>query len=295
MNPAACRQSAWRRQLYHTFFDSDSPRVRMFDKILIVAILLSVLTVTLESVQDIRRHHEQALHTLDWGLTLLFSVEYLLRLLSAPRPLRYARSFYGLVDLMAILPQYLALIFPQSRFLTSIRLLRLLRMFRVFKLTRYATVAHSLTLALRASRRKITVFLLVVMMLAVVLGSLMYVIEGEANGFTSIPVGIYWAIVTLTTVGFGDITPKTPLGQALASVVMVMGYGIIAVPTGIVSAEIVRTGATPLPAHPRQCPSCFCSSHDDDAHYCKQCGGPLPSPVPATDREPADKQKPCGN
>jgi voltage-gated potassium channel len=252
--------------------------VRLFDKILIVAILLSVLTVTLESVQSIRTHYEQPLQALDWGLTLLFSAEYLLRLVCAPRPLRYARSFYGVVDLMAILPQYLALFFPQSRFLTSVRLLRLLRMFRVFKLTRYTTAAHSLVIALRASQRKITVFLLAVLLLAVVLGTLMYVIEGEANGFTSIPVGIYWAIVTLTTVGFGDITPKTPLGQGLASLVMIMGYGIIAVPTGIVSAELVRAGSTPAATPSLRCPGCDSDLHDADARFCKHCGSPLPLP-----------------
>ncbi|BEV70580.1 MULTISPECIES: ion transporter [unclassified Paludibacterium] len=260
----------WRQKLYTLFFEPDSWRGRLFDQVLIIAILLSALTVTLESVQSIRRQYAGLLHGLDWGLTILFTIEYLLRLLCAPRPARYARSFFGIVDLLAILPQYIALFVPESRFLSSVRILRLLRMFRVFKLTRYLGVAQQLRDALQASRRKITVFLVVVMMMVMVLGSLMYVIEGEENGFTSIPVSIYWAIVTLTTVGFGDITPKTPLGQSLASLVMILGYGIIAVPTGIVSVEIGKARPSAL-----RCPDCGLDRHDQDARHCKRCGHKL--------------------
>ena len=212
--------SHWRRTLYIIIFEADTLRGKLFDLVLIGAILLSSLVVTLESVPSIRQTCAPVLHIIDWGLTLLFTLEYLLRLLCTPKPLNYARSFFGVIDLLAILPQFLALLLPQSRFLTAIRILRLLRIFRVLKLTRYLSVSSTLLDALRTSRRKITVFLLVVLMLSIVLGTLMYVIEGEENGFTSIPVSIYWAIVTLTTVGFGDITPKTPLGQGLASIVM---------------------------------------------------------------------------
>jgi voltage-gated potassium channel len=269
--------STWRRTLYIIIFEADTKLGKQFDMALIIAILLSALVVTLESVPKIRDHHAPILHALDWGFTFLFAIEYGLRLLCTPRPLNYARSFFGLIDLLAILPQFLALLLPQSRFLTAIRILRLLRIFRIFKLARYLSVSQMLVDALRASRRKITVFLLVVLMLAVVLGTLMYVIEGEENGFTSIPVSIYWAIVTLTTVGFGDITPKTPLGQALASMVMIMGYGIIAVPTGMVSTDIVMSRhAAAHRASTRRCPGCCSEGHDRDARYCKYCSEALP-------------------
>lgn len=272
-------RAAWRRKLQILFFEPDTRRGRLFDQTLIAAILLSVLTVTLESVPRIRQQHAGLLHAVDWGLTILFTIEYLLRLICSPKPLHYARSFFGIIDLLAILPQYVALFAPQSRFLSSVRVLRLLSMFRVFKLTRYLGVAQSLRDALRASQRKITVFLVVALILVMVLGSLMYVIEGEENGFTSIPVSIYWAIVTLTTVGFGDITPKTPLGQTLASMVMILGYGMIAVPTGIVSTEIAKRDAADRPGS--TCRACGRNEPDGDARYCKYCGRAL-----SADRRP---------
>jgi len=271
--------SHWRRTLYIIIFEADTLRGKLFDLVLIGAILLSSLVVTLESVPSIRQTCAPVLHIIDWGLTLLFTLEYLLRLLCTPKPLNYARSFFGVIDLLAILPQFLALLLPQSRFLTAIRILRLLRIFRVLKLTRYLSVSSTLLDALRTSRRKITVFLLVVLMLSIVLGTLMYVIEGEENGFTSIPVSIYWAIVTLTTVGFGDITPKTPLGQGLASIVMIMGYGILAVPTGIVGTEIVRSTESRHRSATRLCPVCCTEGHDWDAVYCKFCSAALPPPA----------------
>lgn len=274
--------SGWRRKLYIIIFEADTRSGRLFDLALIVSIVLSLLTVILESVASIRQQWGPQLKILDWLFTILFTLEYLLRLACVHKPLRYARSFFGVVDLLSILPLYLGLFIPESRFLADIRVLRLLRMFRILKLTRYMGEARELKRAMLASRRKIIVFLGTVVLLVIILGTLMYVIEGEANGFTSIPVGIYWAIVTLTTVGFGDITPKTPLGQALASLVMITGYGIIAVPTGIVTAEIARgASATPTDKQSatRLCPHCFSEGHDWDARFCKHCGGTLPRPA----------------
>ncbi|RMD00293.1 ion transporter [Aquitalea palustris] len=274
--------SGWRRKLYIIIFEADTRSGRLFDLALIVSIVLSLLTVILESVASIRQQWGPQLKVLDWLFTILFTLEYLLRLACVHKPLRYARSFFGVVDLLSILPLYLGLFIPESRFLADIRVLRLLRMFRILKLTRYMGEARELKRAMLASRRKIIVFLGTVVLLVIILGTLMYVIEGEANGFTSIPVGIYWAIVTLTTVGFGDITPKTPLGQALASLVMITGYGIIAVPTGIVTAEIARgASATPTDKQSatRLCPHCFSEGHDWDARFCKHCGGTLPRPA----------------
>lgn len=274
--------SGWRRKLYIIIFEADTRAGRLFDLTLIVTILLSLLTVVLESVASIRQHWATQLKIMDWCFTVLFTVEYLLRLVCIHKPWRYARSFFGVVDLLSVLPLYLGLFIPESRFLADIRVLRLLRMFRILKLTRYMGEAHELKRAMLASRRKIIVFLGTVIILVIILGTLMYVIEGEANGFTSIPVGIYWAIVTLTTVGFGDITPKTPLGQALASLVMITGYGIIAVPTGIVTAEIARAASSTSTADrsaTRLCPHCFSEGHDWDARFCKHCGGTLPRPA----------------
>jgi voltage-gated potassium channel len=273
--------SGWRRKLYIIIFEADTRSGRLFDLALIATILLSLMTVVLESVASIRQSWGVQLKILDWLFTILFTAEYLLRLICIHKPLRYARSFFGMVDLLSILPLYLGLFIPESRFLADIRVLRLLRMFRILKLTRYMGEARELKRAMLASRRKILVFLVTVLVLVIILGTLMYVIEGEANGFTSIPIGIYWAIVTLTTVGFGDITPKTPLGQALASMVMITGYGIIAVPTGIVTAEIARHTTTTLAedqSATRLCPHCFTEGHDRDARFCKHCGGTLPRP-----------------
>jgi len=266
----------WRRKVYIVIFEADTRAGRAFDIGLLIAVLLSMLTVMLESVSSIRQSYGHLLGVLDWFFTILVTIEYALRLTCVHKPKRYATSFFGIIDLIAILPAYLALLFPEVRYLIDIRILRLLRMFRVLKLTRYLGEADELMQAMRSSRRKISVFLLTVLMLVVVLGTLMYVIEGEANGFTSIPTSIYWAIVTLTTVGFGDITPKTPLGQSVASFVMIIGYGIIAVPTGIVTAELTQAYRKKDSHTSRLCPHCFTEGHDDDARYCKHCGGELP-------------------
>ncbi|MGC0151772.1 ion transporter [Chromobacterium vaccinii] len=273
--------SGWRRRLYIVIYEADTRAGRIFDMALTTAILISVACVMLESVASIRQRYGTLLTVLDWLFTVLFTVEYALRLICVHKPMRYVKSFFGVIDLLSVLPLYLGLLIPESRFLADVRILRLLRMFRILKLSRHLGEAAQLQKALLASRRKITVFLVTVVLLVIVLGTLMYVIEGPEHGFTSIPISIYWAIVTLTTVGFGDITPKTPMGQALASLVMITGYGIIAVPTGIVSAEIAR--AVPEPADNRSatrlCPHCFSEGHDWDARFCKHCGGQLPRPA----------------
>jgi voltage-gated potassium channel len=230
----------------------------------------SVVVVLLESVASVRARVGPTLRALEWGFTVLFTIEYILRLFSVGRPLRYARSVYGLIDLIAILPTYLSLILPGAHNLLVVRLLRLLRIFRVLKLAEYLRESRTLVQALRASSRKIFVFLLTVMTIVVVVGTLMYVIEGERHGFTSIPISIYWAVVTLTTVGYGDLAPATTVGRALAVLLMLTGYGIIAVPTGIVTVELTRASLHPIST--QACPACGAGGHEHDAVYCRRCG-----------------------
>lgn len=263
-----------RARLHEIIFEADTRAGRVFDLTLIWLILLSVATVLLESIRSVRAQHGELLHALEWLFTLLFTVEYLLRLVSVRRPWRYATSFFGIVDLLAIIPTYLSIFIPGSQYLLVIRILRLLRVFRLLKLSEYVTEADTLRLALRASRRKISVFLSAVILLVVIIGSLMYVVEGEEHGFTSIPLSIYWAIVTLTTVGYGDLSPRTPFGQILASVVMIIGYGIIAVPTGIVTVELAQA-ARQRKVTSQSCPVCSAEGHDPDALHCKYCGAHL--------------------
>lgn len=266
-------KSSWRSTLYKVIFEAETPAGKLFDLVLIWAIVLSVATVMLESVESVRIRYGIALFIAEWGFTILFTIEYILRLLSVQHPLRYARSFFGVVDLLAVVPTYLSVIFPGGQYLLTIRSLRLIRIFRVLKLTQYVGEARILLAALRASRQKISVFLLAVMTLVMTIGSMMYVIEGEENGFTDIPTSVYWAIVTLTTVGYGDVSPRTPLGQTLASLVMIMGYGIIAVPTGIVTVEISEAARKQI--SPQACAGCNAEGHDRDAKYCKYCGTQL--------------------
>jgi voltage-gated potassium channel len=263
----------WRDRLHTIIFESDTLGGKIFDVGLLIAIVLSVLVVMLDSVRSINARYGELLLALEWGFTLLFTVEYLLRLIAVRRPLAYVGSFYGVVDLIALVPTYLSLILPGTHYLLVVRVLRLLRMFRILRLTAYLDESTTLRRALWASRRKISVFLLTVCTINVIVGALIYVVEGPANGFTSIPLSIYWAVVTLTTVGYGDLAPQTPLGQALAVMVMLMGYGIIAVPTGIVTAELAR----PLraPQSTQACPSCGKEGHDADAQFCKRCGASL--------------------
>jgi voltage-gated potassium channel len=274
--PATERPATRRRaRLHEIIFEADTRAGRLFDLALIWLILLSVATVILESVRHVRQQYGPLLYALEWLFTLLFTVEYVLRLLSVRHPLRYATSFFGVVDLLAIIPTYLSIILPGSQYLLVIRILRLLRVFRLLKLSEYVTEADILRRALHASSRKISVFLSAVLLLVVIIGALMYVVEGEEHGFTSIPVSVYWAIVTLTTVGYGDISPRTPLGQILASVVMIIGYGIIAVPTGIVSVELAHAVRDQQKGSRQSCPECSAEGHDPDALYCKYCGATL--------------------
>ena len=263
-----------RGRLHQVIFESDTPAGRRFDLALIALVLLSVAAVSVETVRGLAPSTYAGLRAAEWALTLLFTLEYVLRLAAVRRPLAYATSFYGIVDLLAILPSYLSLLFPGAHALLVVRILRLLRVFRVLKLAHFLTEADVLGRALRASSRKIIVFLLTVSTLVVVIGALMYVVEGVDNGFTSIPVSMYWAVVTLTTVGYGDIAPQTPLGQTLASLVMILGYGIIAVPTGIVTAELTA-GARTSPVSGQACPSCGTEGHAADARFCRRCGTAL--------------------
>lgn len=266
--------TAWRARLHEVVFEADTAEGKAFDVALLVCIVASVLTVLLESVARVRIEHGRLLRALEWGFTLLFTVEYLLRLVCVGRPLQYARSFFGVVDLLAIVPTYLSVFFAGAQSLIVIRALRLLRIFRVLKLAHFVGEARMLRAAVHASLRKITVFLGVVVTIVLIVGSLMYLIEGEKSGFSSIPQGMYWAIVTLTTVGYGDIAPQTIPGRLLASVVMVLGYGIIAVPTGIVTVELAQ--ATSRGAISTQaCPQCAGEGHDLDARFCKHCGARL--------------------
>jgi voltage-gated potassium channel len=310
-----------RLELHRVIFGTDTPAGRAFDVALIALVLASLVVVSMETVRGLQPASYRALRALEWTLTILFTAEYLLRVAAVARPLSYAVSFFGLVDLLAILPTYISLLVPGAQVLLVVRGLRLLRVFRVLKLTRFLSEARTLGAALRASVRKIAVFLLVVLTLVMVVGSLMYVIEGAEHGFTSIPTSVYWAVVTLTTVGYGDISPATPLGRALAALVMIAGYGIIAVPTGIVTAELTQQprsdrdvrgapageaavdapaleaaaaaapgAAVPSAAVPSAaaagaggtCGGCGAGAHAPDARFCRCCGTVLrPAGAPA--------------
>ena len=264
----------WQTKIHEIIFEADTPTGKAFDILLMISIIISVFVVMLESISSVRDIYGRQLYLIEWVFTILFSFEYILRLMSVGRPIKYARSFFGVVDLLAVIPTYLGLLFPAGHYLMVIRILRVLRVFRILKLAHYLGEARQLVDALKSSRTKITIFIFTVMTIVVIVGSLMYIIEGEANGFTSIPRGIYWAIVTLTTVGYGDISPKTDLGQALASMVMIMGYAIIAVPTGIVTAEISQQTFRQK-VSTQACPECSLEGHDSNALCCKWCGAKL--------------------
>jgi voltage-gated potassium channel len=264
-----------RLRLYQVVFESETPAGRAFDKVLVLVIVLSVAVVIVDSVPAMQQRHSHALNVTEWLFTALFTLEYIARLASVERPLRYARSFFGIVDLLSVLPTYLAFVLPEAQALIDVRVLRLLRIFRIFKLTDYLVEYQMLAEALAASRRKILVFLSAVLMVVLILGTLLYVVEGPQHGFTDIPTSIYWAITTITTVGFGDITPKTDLGRFIASVIMLIGWGTLAVPTGIVTAEMTvrRQGPRFLP---RVCGQCGATAATADARYCHLCGTALP-------------------
>jgi voltage-gated potassium channel len=264
-----------RERIGTIIFETDTPAGKRFDVVLLWIILVSVLLVMLESVPEIRAQYGPLLRSLEWGFTLLFTLEYVLRIYSARRRWRYVRSFYGVVDLVAVLPTYLSLLYAGPQYLLVIRSLRLLRVFRILKLVRFLGEAEVLGRALRASLPKIIVFLVAVLSLVLIVGSLLYIVEGPAYGFTSIPLSVYWAIVTLTTVGYGDIVPQTPLGKFLANLAMIMGYGIIAVPTGIVTVELSQSARQGN----RSCPSCGRAGHEPDAAFCQHCGARLEPPT----------------
>lgn len=268
------RNDLIRERLYTIIFEHDTRAGRLFDVALIVAIMTSVVLVMIDSVEVFRGRYGGMLRAAEWFFTILFTIEYILRLWSARSTRGYTLSFYGIVDLVAVLPTYLAVFFPAGRFFTIVRILRVLRVFRILKLVPYITEGAVLGRALRASRYKITVFLFAVLSSVVVVGSLMYLIEGPESGFTSIPQSVYWAIVTITTVGYGDIAPATALGKMLAGALMIVGYGIIAVPTGIMTLEIDRAAREQRSKTP-VCPSCGLADHDADAAFCKQCGSAL--------------------
>ncbi len=264
----------WQVFLHEVIFEADTPGGKTFDVLLLMAIALSVLAVMLDSVGSIHSIYGDQLYKVEWFFTIIFTIEYVLRLISVGRPAKYALSFFGVVDLLAIIPTYLSIIFIGSQYMLVIRVLRVLRIFRVLKVVQYVGEAQVLSMALRASRRKITIFLFAVLTLVTVLGSVMYLLEGPEHGFTSIPISIYWAIVTLTTVGYGDIAPETSIGKALASLVMITGYAIIAVPTGIVTAEIsyAMHGKS---INTRVCHECSAEGHEITAKFCKNCGAAL--------------------
>jgi voltage-gated potassium channel len=268
--------SGWRLKAYTIIFEADTRAGRLFDLALLWVIVASVAVVMLDSVDRIHAEWGALFSVLEWGFTALFTAEYLLRLVCVRRPARYARSAFGIIDLLALAPTYLALLFPGLHALIDVRALRLLRIFRILKLTAYVAEYGALGRALWASRRKVAVFLGFVLLVVTVMGTLMYVVEGPANGFTSVPISIYWAITTMTTVGFGDITPKTDLGRLIASVMMLLGWGTLAVPTGIVSAEFTAQRIGPLVSTTRTCHACLSEGHLPQARFCRDCGAPLP-------------------
>ncbi|MBE0662016.1 MAG: ion transporter [Bacteroidales bacterium] len=264
---------AWRSKMYDVIFEADTFEGKLFDVILLIAIAGSIIIVLLESVKGVRIRIGETLRVIEWTFTFLFSLEYILRIIVVRRPREYIFSFYGIVDFVAIIPTYLAFIFVGAQSLLIFRALRLLRIFRVFKMGRYVSEAKALAMALQASIRKILVFFATVLVLVLILGSIMYLVEGEDHGFSSIPMGIYWAIVTLTTVGFGDIVPLTVAGKLIANFTMLLGYAIIAIPTGIVTVEMARTRT--IKVSRKVCDNCATAGHDINAKYCKHCGEEL--------------------
>jgi voltage-gated potassium channel len=273
LNNHARAPLSFREKVRDIIFEADTHTGKLFDVLLIIIIGLSIIAVMLDSVAVVNDAYAIPLYILEWVFTVMFTAEYLVRLWCIGRPMKYATSFFGVVDLLSILPTYISLLFPGTQYMLVVRVIRVLRVFRVLKFVKYVSEADTLMKALRASRRKVVVFLFVVASLVIILGSLMYLIEGGENGFTSIPICVYWAIVTITTVGYGDVSPQTDLGKALASLVMVLGYCILAVPTGIVTAEMTRYGRAEF--NTRVCGECSKEGHESDAVHCKYCGAEL--------------------
>ncbi|PTM07033.1 MAG: ion transporter [Bacteroidetes bacterium] len=268
--------SPWRRKLHEIIYEADTPSGKLFSIILFIAIVASIILVMLESVASFDAKYHNFLNISEWVITILFSIEYVARILSVKKPLKYITSFYGIIDLLSTIPKYLSFFLVGSHSLVALRALRLMRIFRILKLARFIGESTNLIRALKLSRAKISVFILFVFILCVVLGTIMYLVEsGQDSGFTSIPRSVYWAIVTLTTVGYGDIAPITALGQFISSFIMLMGYAIIAVPTGIVSSEVIKMGKDKVHTNTQACPYCMADSHNDDAEYCYNCGNHL--------------------
>jgi voltage-gated potassium channel len=267
--------SGWRLKMYIIIFEADTRLGRLFDLTLIWFILASVMVVLLDSMAPVHAKYSTVLGGLEWGFTIVFSLEYIARLVCVRHPLRYAKSFYGVIDLLAVLPSYLAVMVPGLHSLLDVRVLRLLRLFRLLKLAHYVAEYSALARAVAASRRKIFVFLSFVLMVVLIMGTLMYVVEGPEHGYTSIPLSVYWAVTTMTTVGFGDITPQTDLGRMIASVMMLLGWGTLAVPTGIVSAEFTAQRLVGEPTT-RTCHECLSEGHLPNARFCRDCGAELP-------------------
>jgi len=271
---ASTQKINWRSKLHEIIYEADTPVGKVFDIVLLVLILLSVVFVMLESVGSIDAEYHELLYIGEWVITIFFTLEYIARIITVKKPFSYIFSFYGVIDFLSTIPLYLSFILVGSNYLLTVRALRLLRIFRILKITRYIGEANKLSRAMLHSRAKIIIFLFVVLIISVIAGTLMYIIEGEESGFTSIPRSVYWAIVTLTTVGYGDISPATPLGQLIASIIMIMGYGIIAVPTGIVSAEYAKSSDY-VHVNSQVCHHCGSSKHRDDAEFCHRCGKDL--------------------
>lgn len=267
------KQTSWKHKLHEIIYEADTPEGKLFDIILLSTILASILLVMLESIESVNNSYGSFLNISEWIITTLFSFEYILRIVAIKKPLKYIFSFYGVIDLLSIIPKYLSLIFIGTHHFAALRALRLLRVFRILKLTRYIGASNKLLIALKASKAKIGVFLFFITILCIILGAIMYMIEGAENGFTSIPKSIYWAIVTMTTVGYGDISPQTPFGQFIASIIMILGYAIIAIPTGIVSSAMSKTNTIDI--NTQSCPNCAIEGHKDGAEFCYSCGSKL--------------------
>lgn len=265
----------WKSKLHEIIYEADTKEGKLFDVILIITIVISIILVMLESVESIDKRYHNFLNISEWIITILFTIEYILRVITIKKPKTYIFSFYGVIDFLATIPKYLSFFLVGSHALIALRALRLLRVFRILKLARYLGASINLMTALKASRIKIFVFLFSVIVLTIILGTIMYIVEGPQNGFTSIPHSMYWAIVTLTTVGYGDIAPHTPLGQFIASLVMILGYGIIAVPTGIVTAEMTKVDQNNSHNNTQHCPNCSSENHVDSAIFCHKCGEKL--------------------
>ncbi len=279
----------WRSRLHELIYEADTKAGKFFDVVLFLAILASIILVMLESINSFDEKYHAFLDVAEWIITVLFTIEYIARVISVKQPLKYIFSFYGIVDLLATIPKYLSLLLGGAQALATLRALRLLRIFRILKLARYLGASNQLAIAIKASRAKIAVFLFAVLIASVIFGSIMYLVEGEENGFTNIPKSVYWCIVTLTTVGFGDIAPVTPFGQFIATIIMILGYGIIAVPTGIVSAEYTKASKDDkekltdeeheqlktVVYNTQCCENCLTNEHRDGAHFCYRCGHEL--------------------